>query len=76
MGEGQPGFTNVPEDWYPFYYRYRVIIQEFLMAIDPITQVCLTNGGALSEETDQAILTWVENLKMRSEQLLAEVKSR
>ncbi|MCA9961524.1 MAG: hypothetical protein KC443_20940 [Anaerolineales bacterium] len=76
MWESQPGFTDVPDDWYPFYYRYRVITQEFLVAVDPITQVCLNNGGSISEETDQAILTWVENLKFRSEQLITEVQAR
>ena len=54
--EKQPGFTNVPGDWYPLYLQWRQVLQAARTATQPITDVCLHGGGDVKPADDQNIL--------------------
>ncbi len=54
--EVQPAFTDVPVNWYPLYYRYRVSLDAVGSATRPISDICLKKGGTIPEETDRLIL--------------------
>lgn len=74
--KGQPGFTDVPSDWFPLYFRYRTVLEDLRNIANPITQVCINGGGSISDETDKAILAGMENLLPESRQLVAEVQAK
>jgi len=54
--ELQPGFTDVPVNWYPLYYQYRQALDNVRTATWPISEICLRRGGTIPEETDRLIL--------------------
>ena len=54
--EVQPAFSDVPINWYPLYYQYRVSLDNVGSATRPISNICLKHGGNIPEETDRLIL--------------------
>lgn len=73
--ESRPGFTEVPDDWYPLYYRYRVILDNVRTLTDPITKVCSGGGGEVPPETDQIILAGLLTAVGQLDQVYAEAQT-
>ncbi|MCB0007402.1 MAG: hypothetical protein KDE04_13145 [Anaerolineales bacterium] len=71
--EGQPAFTDVPSEWRAAYTEYRLILHEIRLTTDPITQVCINQGGTVPPETDQSILAATGALVTRIKDLANSV---
>jgi hypothetical protein len=71
-----PAFTDIPADWYPAYYEYRVVLQNVLIATLPIAEVCAQGGGTISDETDQAIISVLQDSKHRLMSLNDSLRTR
>jgi hypothetical protein len=52
------GYTDVPAQWYPLYYEYRLWIKGAVEVTQPIADVCHTGGGTVSTETDYKIIDY------------------
>jgi hypothetical protein len=52
------GYTDVPAQWYPLYYEYRLWIKGAVEVTQPIADVCHTGGGTVSTETDYKIINY------------------
>jgi hypothetical protein len=62
----QPGFTDVPPGWYPRYYQYRMILQDFLFVVSPMSQNCSKCTGTLSPADAASIDAGVPKLYDRA----------
>jgi hypothetical protein len=74
--EAQPGFTDVPAEWYAQYYSYRTTLENLRVTVEPISNLCLKGGGKISEDIDKTILAGVDSVVKRLEALYAEVQAK
>lgn len=58
-------FTAVPEAWAPLYTEYQAIREQVFVVTDPISQICGAGRGSISAETDQQILSFLDNAQNR-----------
>lgn len=72
---GQVAFTDVPAEWYGVYYEYRVIVNDIVMAVRPLQQICDSGGGTITAEQDQAIIAALENATARAADLNRRVQA-
>ena len=72
---GQVAFTEVPSDWYGVYYEYRVIVNDIVLAVQPLQQICDSGGGTITAEQDQAIIAVLENATARAADLNRRVQA-
>jgi hypothetical protein len=74
--EAQPAFSDVPANWYPLYYQYRVSLDNVGSATRPISDICLKRGGTLPEETDRLILATTQASIDTLAQLYAQAQAK
>ncbi len=67
-----PGFTDVPADWQPLYAEYRSMLSQIVSITAEIRPLCGGEGGQVSAETTQAIVTFLGWAYPRSEAMVAE----
>jgi len=72
---GQVAFTDVPTEWYGVYYEYRVIVNDIVLAVQPLQQICDSGGGTITAEQDQAIIVALENATARAADLNRRVQA-
>lgn len=68
-----PVFEDVPEKYYDLYIEYRSIIYEAGTLTQEIASVCGGGGGHVSEETDAAVLNFIQWAKPRTAAMVIEV---
>ena len=74
--EAQPAFSDVPVNWYPLYYQYRVSLDNVRSATWPISDICLKQGGTIPEETDRLILATTQASIDTLTQLYAQAQAK
>lgn len=67
-----PGFTDVPANWQPIYAEYRSLLSQIVNITTEIRPLCSGQGGQVSAETTQAIVTFLTWAYPRSEAMMAE----
>lgn len=72
---GQVAFTEVPADWYGVYYEYRVIVNDIVLAVQPLQPICDSGGGTITPEQDQALIAGLESATARATDLNRRVQS-
>ncbi len=66
------GFTDVPANWQPLYAEYRSMLSQIVRITMEIRPLCSGQGGQVSAETTQAIVTFLTWAYPRSEAMVAE----
>ena len=74
--EVQPAFSDVPVNWYPLYYQYRVSLENVRSTTWPISGICLKGGGTIPEETDRLILATTQTSIDTLAQLYAQAQAK
>lgn len=67
-----PGFTDVPANWQPLYAEYRSLLSQIVSITTEIRPLCSGQGGQVTAETTQAIVTFLTWAYPRSEAMVAE----
>lgn len=67
-----PGFTDVPAEWQPLYAEYRSMLSQIVSITAEIRPLCGGEGGQVSAETTQAIVTFLGWAYPRSEAMVTE----
>ena len=68
------GFTDVPPDWYPRYYEYRMILQDFLFLMKTQDDLCTKCSGELTAADVDAVKSGVPVLYNRAAGLYAQIE--
>jgi hypothetical protein len=67
-----PEFTDVPSEWGPLYTEYRSMLSQVVNLTAPIRPLCAGEGGSLSAEETQAIITFLDWAYPRMEAMVSE----
>lgn len=67
-----PGFTDVPADWQPLYSEYRDKLRQIVNLTAVVRPLCSAEGGTISEESSNAILSFLLAAYPRMEQMVIE----
>ena len=67
-----PGFTDVPADWQPLYSEYRDKLRQMVNLTAEVRPLCNAQGGTISEESSNAILSFLLVAYPRMEQMVVE----
>lgn len=68
-----PVFEDVPEKYDDLYLEYRSIVYQAGTLTQEIGTVCANGGGTVSEETDRAIVNFIQWAKPRTEAMVTEI---
>ena len=71
-----PAFGQVPPDWYPAYYEYRLVMETVRADTQGIHDVCFNGGGKLYERYDEAVIARLIDSTNRLRTLYHSVRAR
>ena len=72
---GMIAFSDVPDQWQPWYSEYRSLIAGAFDVTLPIHNVCNAGGGTIDDATDQKIINFFDSAQNRLYALIQQANS-